>query len=89
MFIDKRKKHDEELAKEQGQKNNHIQILMKLEKTGVPSLEGHIDEASQTKAKIAKLAYKNDTEDYLTTFKCLIEANNIDKSCWFFHIATQ
>lgn len=56
MFIDKRKKHDEELAEEHGQKNDHIQILMKLKKTGVPKLEGHIDEASQTKAKIAKLA---------------------------------
>ena len=62
---------------------------MKLEKTGVPSLEGHINEASQTKTKIAKLTYKNDTEDYLTTFECLMEANKIDKSCWFFHKATQ
>ena len=89
MFIDKKKKHDEELAEEYGQKNDQIQILMKLEKTSVPSLEGHVDESSQIKAKIGKLTYKNDTEAYLTTFECLMEANKIDMSCWFFHIATQ
>ena len=60
MFIDKRKKHDEELAEEHGQRNNQIQILMKLEKTGIPSLEGHVDKSSQTKAKITKLTDKND-----------------------------
>ena len=65
MFMDKKKKDDEELAEEHGQRNEQMQMLMKLvEITSVYSLEGHIDESSQTKANIAKLTDKNDIECY-------------------------
>ena len=44
MFMDKRKKH-EELDKEHSQRDEQIQMLMRLKKTDVPSFEGRVDES--------------------------------------------